>query len=278
VRGTNKRPYDTNVMRGFQLRPPDQARPESFTFHERGVREGHRGNLNHCQWKGAEGKQEQARKGRGERKPREFSLVDWILRFCGWKEEQPEEMFPPGLIHHRPDGPAPGDAPPRSGPGGGPSLVLTADPKPRLRWTADLHERFVDAVAQLGGPESERLLPAPRLFNLDALRFLSSALESNAFVGWYFRRFARWSSRGWIRALRGRLLLYCSGARVGCFDWGCLRRVLFFRKGYAEVIQQQQPILLVPSKLRYALLEILDCFPGQGRVPRDVIRAKCAAF
>ncbi|XP_057765201.1 protein PHR1-LIKE 3-like [Salvia miltiorrhiza] len=35
--------------------------------------------------------------------------------------------------------------------GGDPCLVLTSDPKPRLRWTADLHERFVDAVAQLGG-------------------------------------------------------------------------------------------------------------------------------
>ncbi|KAL5981309.1 hypothetical protein ACLOJK_015364 [Asimina triloba] len=38
-----------------------------------------------------------------------------------------------------------------------PCLVLTADPKPRLRWTADLHERFVDAVTQLGGPDMTML-------------------------------------------------------------------------------------------------------------------------
>ncbi|KAL3850981.1 hypothetical protein ACJIZ3_012863 [Penstemon smallii] len=36
-----------------------------------------------------------------------------------------------------------------------PCLVLTSDPKPRLRWTADLHERFIDAVTQLGGPSSQ---------------------------------------------------------------------------------------------------------------------------
>jgi hypothetical protein len=35
-----------------------------------------------------------------------------------------------------------------------PCLVLTSDPKPRLRWTTDLHQRFVDAVTQLGGPSS----------------------------------------------------------------------------------------------------------------------------
>ncbi|KAK9152582.1 hypothetical protein Sjap_000062 [Stephania japonica] len=33
------------------------------------------------------------------------------------------------------------------------ALVLTTDPKPRLRWTVELHERFVDAVTQLGGPD-----------------------------------------------------------------------------------------------------------------------------
>lgn len=37
---------------------------------------------------------------------------------------------------------------------GDPCLVLTSDPKPRLRWTAELHERFVDAVTQLGGASS----------------------------------------------------------------------------------------------------------------------------
>ncbi|KAL0372469.1 UNVERIFIED_CONTAM: Myb family transcription factor PHL8 [Sesamum calycinum] len=33
------------------------------------------------------------------------------------------------------------------------SLVLSSDAKPRLKWTQELHQRFVDAVNQLGGAE-----------------------------------------------------------------------------------------------------------------------------
>lgn len=34
-------------------------------------------------------------------------------------------------------------------------LVLSTDAKPRLKWTLDLHERFIEAVNQLGGADSE---------------------------------------------------------------------------------------------------------------------------
>jgi hypothetical protein len=41
------------------------------------------------------------------------------------------------------------------GGGGDAGLVLSTDAKPRLKWTPELHERFVEAVHQLGGPDSE---------------------------------------------------------------------------------------------------------------------------
>ncbi|KAJ6349435.1 hypothetical protein OIU77_006922 [Salix suchowensis] len=39
-----------------------------------------------------------------------------------------------------------------NGPGDS-GLILSTDAKPRLKWTPDLHERFIEAVNQLGGAE-----------------------------------------------------------------------------------------------------------------------------
>lgn len=34
-------------------------------------------------------------------------------------------------------------------------LVLSTDAKPRLKWTPQLHQRFLEAMNQLGGPHSK---------------------------------------------------------------------------------------------------------------------------
>ncbi|KAL3625107.1 hypothetical protein CASFOL_031775 [Castilleja foliolosa] len=49
------------------------------------------------------------------------------------------------------------------------SLVLSSDAKPRLRWTQELHQRFVDSVIQLGGPEKATLKSLMRVMGINGL-------------------------------------------------------------------------------------------------------------
>lgn len=46
-------------------------------------------------------------------------------------------------------------------------LVLSTDAKPRLKWTPDLHARFIEAVHQLGGADSEYSTHIPLWISLN---------------------------------------------------------------------------------------------------------------
>ncbi|KAK4834543.1 hypothetical protein QYF36_024637 [Acer negundo] len=48
-------------------------------------------------------------------------------------------------------------------------LALTTDTRPRLRWTAELHHRFVDAVTHLGGPDKATPKTIKRIMGVKGL-------------------------------------------------------------------------------------------------------------
>ncbi|XP_039017665.1 myb-related protein 2-like isoform X2 [Hibiscus syriacus] len=52
---------------------------------------------------------------------------------------------------------------------GDPGLVISTDAKPRLKWTPDLHERFIEAVNQLGGADKATPKTVMKLMGIPGL-------------------------------------------------------------------------------------------------------------
>nr|KYP41719.1 Myb family transcription factor APL [Cajanus cajan] len=64
------------------------------------------------------------------------------------------------------------------------TLVLSTDAKPRLKWTLDLHERFIEAVNHLGGADKATPKTILKLMGIPGLTLCH--LKSHLQVTCYF--------------------------------------------------------------------------------------------
>ncbi|RYR64847.1 hypothetical protein Ahy_A03g010881 isoform C [Arachis hypogaea] len=63
-------------------------------------------------------------------------------------------------------------------------LVLSTDAKPRLKWTPELHQRFIEAINQLGGSEKATPKSLMRVMGIPGLTLyhLKSHLQAFPFL------------------------------------------------------------------------------------------------
>ncbi|XP_048326613.1 myb family transcription factor IPN2 isoform X5 [Ziziphus jujuba] len=96
-------------------------------------------------------------------------------------------------------------------------LVLTTDPKPRLRWTVELHERFVDAVTQLGGPDKATPKTIMRVMGVKGLTLyhLKSHLQKFRLGKQPHKEFNDHSIKDGMRALELQRNTASSSAMIG---------------------------------------------------------------
>lgn len=81
------------------------------------------------------------------------------------------------------------------------NLVLSTDAKPRLKWTPELHQRFAEAVDQLGGADSEsRSLLILTIFFHHTTKFLIFSMygqRQHQRVWWGWWGFLDWLCTTW---------------------------------------------------------------------------------
>eukprot|EP00252_Welwitschia_mirabilis_P018397 TRINITY_DN4089_c0_g1_i2.p1 TRINITY_DN4089_c0_g1~~TRINITY_DN4089_c0_g1_i2.p1 ORF type:complete len:380 (-),score=75.62 TRINITY_DN4089_c0_g1_i2:31-1170(-) len=147
-------------------------------------------------------------------------------------------------------------------------LVLTTDPKPRLRWTTELHERFVDAVTQLGGPDKATPKTIMRAMGVKGLTLyhLKSHLQKYRLGKQPFKEFSDHSNKD-----EGQVTSTCSSSKIINQDMNESFQITEALRVQMEVQRRLHEQLEVQRHLQLRI-------EAQGKYLQSILEKACQAL
>ncbi|XVF81366.1 hypothetical protein PTKIN_Ptkin15bG0149400 [Pterospermum kingtungense] len=115
-----------------------------------------------------------------------------------------------------------------------PKIMVTLEAKPRLRWTHELHDHFVEAVNQLGGPRKATPKAVQDLMDLDGLGLFQIKSHLQKY------RLGKCSAKEWQDTAKN--VTEVAGRSYNATSWNSVPRQMneFYRHHRAKKIQKHK--------------------------------------